>query len=299
MNPQRLTAPQKWIRPPLQAGSSAAAAFIANLRAAVAQIHANAHGASVGRNHEYLHQLRVGIRRLRSTLRAFRELVRRRRAHRFDGELRTLLRAMGAVRDWDAFLHSRVSPALRKAGLRQRAMAQASLSVAVTPRKLALLSGRLFVWAQSEPWRAGAKPDEPLGKFGARALRRLFDATRDAAAKIDWADAKRRHRVRIRVKRLRYGCDCFAAGFAPKAMEDFEGRLKKLQQLLGELNDIAVQRRLLNELARSGASARATADIRGRLLARERPLVKDVAKAWSKFEAHPPHWRREAARAQG
>src|SRR5512132_1503308 len=168
---QRLPPPQIWRRPPLPAGASAAVAFVANLRAAVAQIHANAHGASVGRNQEYLHQLRVGIRRLRSTLRAFRELVRRRRARRFDRELRTLLRAMGAVRDWDAFVHSRISPALRKAGLRQRTSAQASLRGSVTPRKLALLTGRLFAWAQGEPWRARARPDEPLGPFGARALR--------------------------------------------------------------------------------------------------------------------------------
>ena len=289
----RLPPPQKWHRPPLPAGSSAADAFAANVRAAVAQIHANARGESIGRNHEYLHQLRVGIRRLRSTLRAFRELVRRRRARRFDRALRTLLRAMGAVRDWDAFLHSRVSPALRQAGLRQRASAEASLRASVTPRKLALLTGRLLVWAQSEPWRAGARPGESLGRFGARALRRLFDATRDAAAKIDWADAKRRHRVRIRVKRLRYGCDCFAAGFPPETMDAFQQRLKKLQELLGELNDIAVQRRLLKELA--GAKGTALS----RLAARERPLLKALEKAWQKFDAHPPHWRKEAARARG
>jgi CHAD domain-containing protein len=281
----------------LQAASTVAAAFVANVRAAVAQIHANAHGASVGRNLEYLHQLRVGIRRLRSTLRAFRELVRRRRAQQFDRELRSMLRSMGAVRDWDAFLHSRVPPALRQAAQAHRATAQRAMRFAAPPRRLEVFSARLFVWARSEPWRASARPDELLGRFGARALRRLFEEVRDAAAGIDWTDAKRRHRVRIHVKRLRYGCDCFAAGFPPKAMEAFQDPLKKLQQLLGELNDIAVQRRLLSELARGGASARATAAVRVRLRTRERPLVRKLGKAWSKFEGHPAHWRREAARA--
>src|SRR5258706_2130202 len=289
----RLPPPKKWRRPPLESASTAAAAFVSNVQAAIAQIHANARGAAFGRNHEYLHQLRVGIRRLRSTLRAFRRLVRRRRARQFDREFRSLLRSMGAVRDWDAFLHARLQPALRAAAQKQRAMARMSLRKAVASRKLTLLTGRALVWAQSEPWRASARPDERVGPFGARALQRLFEAVPAAAAGIDWSDAQRRHRVRIRVKRLRYGCDCFAAGFPPEAMEAFQHRLKKLQELLGELNDIAVQRRLLKELAWAKATAFS------RLAARERPLLKALEKAWSKFEAHTPHWRREAARARG
>lgn len=295
---QRLP-PQKWIRPALQARSGAAVAFVSNVQAAVEQIRANAPGALAGRNHEYLHRLRVGIRRLRSTLRAFRELVRRRRARTFDRKLRALLRAIGAVRDWDVFLQSPMPPALRRASRKQRAMAEASLRVALAARRLSLLSDRLYVWAQSEPWRASAKPDEPLGKFGTRALRRLCEALGDAAAGIDWTDAKRRHRVRICAKRLRYGSDCFAAAFPVDAMAGFQQRLKNLQQVLGELNDIAVQRRLLDKLARKGLSVRATAQARARLLAREQPLLKKVGKAWKKFDAHPRHWRREAARAQG
>ena len=64
--------PSKFVRPPLNARTRAGDAFIANVGAAVAQIHANRAGAAGGRDPEYLHQLRVGIRRLRSTLRAKR-----------------------------------------------------------------------------------------------------------------------------------------------------------------------------------------------------------------------------------
>ena len=171
---QCIPPPRKWSRPPLQAGSAAAAAFVANVRAAVAQIHANARAAAIGRNPEHLHQLRVGIRRLRSTLRAFRGLVRRRRARRFDRELRTMLRSMGAVRDWDAFLHARFSPALRQAALSHRAMAQRSMRNVVTPQRLSSLLRRLLIWTRDEPWRESADPEEPVGDFGARALRRLL-----------------------------------------------------------------------------------------------------------------------------
>src|SRR5258706_5927933 len=143
---QRLPPPKKWRRPPLRAASTAAVAFVSNARAAIAQIRANASGAALGRNHEYLHQLRVGIRRLRSTLRAFSKLVRRQRARQFDREFRALLRSMGAVRDWDAFLQTQLPPALRKAARKQRALALASLRSAVAPRKLTLMPGRALGW---------------------------------------------------------------------------------------------------------------------------------------------------------
>ena len=60
--------PQKFVAPPLRAQARAGDAFIANVGAAVAQIQANRAGAASGRDPEHLHQLRVGIRRLRSTL---------------------------------------------------------------------------------------------------------------------------------------------------------------------------------------------------------------------------------------
>jgi inorganic triphosphatase YgiF len=73
--------------------SRAGEAFVANIAAAAALLGANARGAALGKNPGYLHQVRVGIRRLRSTLRVFRRLVRKRPARRFDHALRSLMRA--------------------------------------------------------------------------------------------------------------------------------------------------------------------------------------------------------------
>jgi CHAD domain-containing protein len=130
-------------------------------------------------------------------------------------------------------------------------------------------------------------------------LQRLYRGLCRRAAGIDWADAERRHRVRIRLKRLRYGCDCFAAVYLPDETEPMLHRLRALQQLLGELNDIQVQRRLLGDLAQDEGVAALAKRARKELAARERRLIGDVAKAWSKFAAVPPYWRRQAARARG
>jgi CHAD domain-containing protein len=242
--------------------------------------------------------LRVGIRRLRSTLRAFRGLLRRRRALRFDRELRRTLRALGAARDWDVFLGSRVAPVLRRAASRRHALEQQSVRRILAGVQFKSVTRNAAAWSRSKPWRAASDPCEALAAFGARALQRLYGALCRRAAGIDWADAERRHRVRIRLKRLRYGCECFAEAYPQDVAEPLLRRLRALQRLLGELNDIQVQRRLLRELARDASMASSAERARHGFEERERRLIRNLRKAWSKFEAVRPYWaRRQAARA--
>ena len=290
--------PQKWVQPSLTAGTTAAQAFVANVAAAAEQIDANAAGLLASRNPEYLHQMRVGIRRMRSTLRAFRCLARRRQAAVFDTELRSTLRILGVARDWDAFTQSRFSGALRRAARRPRLEAQRKARQAVLRKGVQSLPGRVLDWAGSEPWRKSADPKELIGSFGARALKRLHADLSRSADGIDWTDAERRHRVRIRVKRLRYGLDCFVGGFAPATVDRFGHRLHALQEVLGNLNDFRVQRSLLRqlEILRPSLPASRTESL---LASRERSLTGQAAVAWSKVGARPRRWRREAARARG
>lgn len=120
-------------------------------------------------------------------------------------------------------------------------------------------------------------------------MQRLYGALCRRATGIDWQDAEQRHRVRIRLKRLRYGCDCFAAAYPADETGPMLHRLRASQHLLGELNDLQVQRRLLGELARDAGLAAAVQHARQ---ARERRLIRETAKAWTKFESVAPYWRR-------
>ena len=61
--------------------------------------------------------------------------------------------------------------------------------------------------------------------------------------------------MRIAVKRLRYACDFFAGSFPYQAVQPFLARLAALQDTLGELNDAAVARKLLDALGPPGESA--------------------------------------------
>jgi CHAD domain-containing protein len=235
---------------------------------------------------------------MRSALRAFRGLARRRRAAAFDAELRATLRVLGAARDWDTFVQSPLPAGLRRAARRPHGEALGKARSAVRRRQFHSLPGRVLAWARSEPWRKSADPEEPIGVFGARALRRLYAELSRRAGSIDWTDAERRHRVRIRAKRLRYGMDCFAGGFPAPVVEPFERRLQALQEVLGDMNDCRVHQEILKRLSRGGLS-RPASDAAAVLASRERGLAEKAAKAWAKLEAQPRRWRREAARARG
>lgn len=298
-----MQAPRKWSPPLLAAKATAGEAFVANVRAALEQIAANSGGAAAARDPEFLHQLRVGVRRLRSAMRAFRTLLRRRRADAIERPWRAMMQTLGNARDWDVFDRSIEAGALQAEAFRRRAEAGRLARALIRSARFRDAERRTFSWAQSRPWRRRAEPAERLPRFARRALQRLHQALHRAAQGIDWRDAPRRHRVRIRVKRMRYGCDFFASAFPHRRVRSFLEGLRTLQDILGEMNDIDVQRRLLRRMVPRGsplAVIDAEAAVRARLAAREYELIAALDPAWAAFEARRPFWlRREAGRAKG
>jgi triphosphatase len=291
---------RKWRAPDFAGEPNAGQAFTANVHAAIEQIEANLAGAVRGRDPEFLHQLRVGMRRLRSTLRSFRKLVRRRQADAIDRELRTLLHSLGATRDWDVFCRLDWPPALRSEAETLRSKAGRVARDVMRSAKFSEAIRATRDWSRGDPWREHADPAEPLPAFAHRALHRLHQKLREAATGIDWQDASRRHRVRIRVKRMRYGSECFAPAFRKADLQRFLKHIKQLQTVLGELNDIFVQKRLLRKLARGAGRGRLARMAIAQLELRERLLSRGMGAAWRRFEAHARIWRRaRVARGPG
>src|SRR5262249_12292225 len=69
---------------------------------------------------------------------------------------------------------------------------------------------------------------------------------------LDRLDPQHRHKLRIQAKKLRYAAEFFAPAFprkrAIRRRKDFVASLQQLQDALGELNDIAVSEKLLEQL---------------------------------------------------
>jgi inorganic triphosphatase YgiF len=299
--------PRKWRRPALGELATPTEAFSAIFAATLAQAGANAGGVVHGKDPEYLHQMRVGLRRLRSALLAFRELVPKKTAKPLTVRLRGLMPSLGAARDWDVFCEGLVrsgmheprrAPAMAQLLARargKRAAARRRAREAAASPKLQAFLLRALRWVNAGPWQARAENAErSLGEFAAASLERLHRKSLRQAQDIDWSDPERRHLLRIRMKRLRYACDFFAASFAGAAARPYIKRLEALQDILGDLNDIAVARRLLAEIAPRGSTrdlAAAAAYTRQVLATRERMLVISLEPAWAAFEKRRAFWK--------
>jgi triphosphatase len=103
----------------------------------------------------------------------------------------------------------------------------------------------------------------------------------------------KRHRLRIALKKLRYTAEALAPLYDPDKSDRLLRAVKRLQERLGDANDVRVSRDLVAELARSGDDAAAVARAGGavlfwhrrRLKSGERKTRKQVIKVRKKVSS--------------
>ena len=279
---------QKWLRPALTPKSRAGDAFIANVKAAVEQVQANRPGAAARRRSGIsapaarrhappaLHLARISHARC---------AARRRRGS--TAGCAAALRAFGEARDWDVFEATLGRTALRRPARVRGDAARRKARASARSAQFRFLADEVLAWACGRPWRARSEAGQPMEAFARGVLERAHRRLLEGAERVDWNDAPGRHRVRILVKRLRYGCECFAAAWPDAVMEPLLGELRGLQGILGELNDIDVQRRLLAELAAKESLQQAGARLR-KLEGRERSLIGGTAPRLARLRGGQP-----------
>jgi triphosphatase len=247
-----------------------AAARRAVMRETLEQIRANIPGSLAGRDPEYLHQLRVGTRRLRAALRVFRGTMRRSEVRALQRTLRKIAKASGPARDWDVNA-PRLPLALRVQAARRQRAAHARLRRVI---------GAMQIWSLPRGL-AGTRPDLPT--FAREVLESLDRKATRQGEDIDWKRAGQRHALRVRLRRLRYACEFLGGAFPGRDSAPLVRSLKQLQDLLGELNDMEVARRLARELR--GTRTRRAPGLRQRKLASLLPA------AWRRYTGAPRFWR--------
>ena len=169
---------------------------------------------------------------------------------------------------------------MRAALIAHREEAFARLARRLRRRRTRRLFEKLSVWT------ATPSSGEALLWAGALLDRRL-DRVRRKGAGLAVVSAKKRHKLRIELKKLRYGAEFFeslhTSNKGRRRSKSFLETLSSLQDVLGELNDLATAPRLLESY---GVSARVAK--RKGLKAR---LVAEAEDNWAKLMAAPPFWR--------
>ncbi|MEY2632503.1 MAG: hypothetical protein RIR00_1157, partial [Pseudomonadota bacterium] len=108
--------PRKAGASPLRAGLTPVAALRTIVSHCLAQIEANRQGALQQDAPEFIHQMRVGLRRLRSALACFAPLLPDGLRQHYAEPLRQLTNRVGALRDWDVQIEDMLLPALAALG---------------------------------------------------------------------------------------------------------------------------------------------------------------------------------------
>jgi len=195
---------------------------------------------------EYVHQIRVGIRRLRTCWQLFGDTANP--PERLMAALKQHFRVLGQARDQDV-IQTELLPRLMQAGMPPDTT-QAAIDVHDEPATRALLvaspefqGSLLDLLEHLVLYGDGLKSAGP-GKRAAPVLGKRLDAwldriRQDSQRFLD-ANWDERHCLRKRVKRLRYGMEFTQGLMDPTRLTPLRNALVSAQKSLGHLNDLYV-----------------------------------------------------------
>lgn len=196
-----------------------------------------------GGDADHVHQIRVGLRRLRAAVRLFEPVVPDPGA--FSGQAGDLARALGASRDRDV-MASELWPALTQAGAPLAALpivaAQADPSHIIRSSAHQIWMLRLIevCEAPSLPGPAAESVSENLATELTRTLEAGWRSIRRKLRRFDALADEDRHRLRRQLKRLRYGIDFCAALLPNQKTRRMTRALARAQDALGKYNDAVI-----------------------------------------------------------
>ena len=258
--------------PNLAPSMSVAEAFAAIARTCSEQIRSNEGAVLAGVDPEGVHQMRVGIRRLRAAVQTFREHLAPEAYAFLKEELSWMQTELGPARDWDVFLvetlpsvekrldEERTFEALRVAAERARRMAyERAHGFLADPRyarlllrlNLGLEEGSLFAHVAGAPIGPMTRS---VGDFAAEVLSGRDKKLRKRGRNHARLSTDQLHKVRIEAKKVRYGVEFFRRLYPAKTVKPYVKSVAAIQDALGSLNDAAVTRHLLEELRLTSAS---------------------------------------------
>lgn len=203
---------------------------------------------------EGVHDMRVASRRLRSALRDFHSLMRKREFKNFGKELKKVADALGNVRDQDVAIaaledlknetaeHEEIKRGIEKLIEERnviRDKARIALTETITAGTLTLLREKL-----NEALRKAINEDKSQNRTFREAGNAIIKERQKEFLKLSRSiytpfDINPLHDLRIAAKRLRYAMELFSVCFGEE-MNSFAEEVSNMQGSLGELHDCDV-----------------------------------------------------------
>ncbi|MDR3527078.1 MAG: CHAD domain-containing protein [Rhizomicrobium sp.] len=263
---------------------------------------------------EGVHQMRVGLRRLRAAMSLMREMLSDSQSQAIRTELKWLTEQLGPARDIDVFVRDSLAPlakaargmtVLKKDMERQRdeAFTRARMAVADERYRRLVLAVALWLangnWGSSEDLLQSAHRERPIRSFANETLttrtRKVLKKTR----KLQSLQPRARHRLRIAAKKLRYAAEFFAMLYdgkkAKARQQKMSANLEALQEALGRLNDFAVHQKMAGKVIAaptegSPKEAYGFGIVTGHELSESEGFLAAARKAGARLKAKKPFW---------
>lgn len=301
-------------------GMSVAEALRIIARSCLTQIVANESGVK-SRDSEALHQIRIGLRRLRAAISFCSDIVAEPQTEFIKAEVKWVTRELSLARDLDVYLSEVLAPfreqhknnagfrSLYRDFERRRAGAFGRAVDAVGSDRYRELLIELAAWIEAGAWShtddqaVRARQERPIEVHAAERLARWRKKIAKKAKAFDRLDAAQRHKLRIAVKKFRYVTEFVAKVFPSRKSTRRRIALlnaaKRIQDCLGALNDIAAHEEL--NLGMLDGPAKASPKllrgrafvaglVSGREEARTAKLTEGAAAALADLRAVKPFW---------
>ncbi len=271
------------------------------------QWQANEPAVMEGIDPEGVHQMRVGLRRLRSLLSLYKPLIPPEGYADLREELRWVAGSLGPARDWDVFAenlehiragapeNSELEDLTKKVAAIQAksyTLAQETLRSTRHTRLLLVFSE----WLARRQWRESMNKEQrkqlgqPVDKFAARILGKRHKQVRRKGRNLLELSPEERHQVRIASKKLAYGSRFFLNLYPGQTSKSYVAALSDLRDDLGLLNDAAVAGHLLDDLGLA-VEAPVRHFLHGWYASQNQIILARLGKTWDRFLDQEPFWK--------
>ncbi|MEP4031449.1 CYTH and CHAD domain-containing protein [Roseibium polysiphoniae] len=297
----------------LTASESVEHAFRSVLRSCLEQIAHNRMAMITSDDPEGPHQLRVGLRRLRSAFRLFRPVLNSLTFQPLDASARTLAGKVGELRDLDVLASEIVAPLsdhapqnlsldpLLKHLANTRVSCRNELIDYLQSTEINAFLFSLAAYTEGRGWLDAENFDQttllaaPISAFARKAQNKQWRKVAKHGSGIEEMSVPERHEMRKALKKLRYGIEFFGSLYPKAEVKPFLKRMKKLQDIFGYLNDVAMAEKLLDLPSAKGAGASDTSLAMGFAIgwheAQATQMWRHAKDYWTETKGAPKFWR--------
>ena len=245
-----------------------------------------------------LHQMRIALTHLRTTILLFAPMVSDSTRARIKAELKWLNAHLGVLRDLDVAIdrlktinkrHLKAIPSYR-AWMAKRADSHRQLVRALKSSRYQRLVQHTSEWIERGPWSvrkgkaATGMRASPIAAYCARKLTKWQKKILKKSRQLAKMDTEKRHRLRLLNKRLYYSIQSIEELFPDKDLlwqQAARKYLRRTQKSLGQLNDDARGHALASALESEGVEA----TLQFLSDKREKRLIRATAAAYRKLAA--------------